>query len=308
MDNNSKPKLLTNPFVIAVIALFCCALWGSATPFIKTGYALMLPEKDVPGTILFAGLRFLLAGFLTVLVYCIARRKLLFPKRENFGRVAVLSSFQTVIQYIFFYIGLANTTGVKGTVLSASNAFFCLLVASLIFRTEKLSAKKIFACILGFSGIIVINLQGLDFNMNFTGDAFVIFSAISAAVASVLIKRFSRYEDSVILSGYQFILGGAVMIVVGLITGGHITIESFSAVAVLIYLAFLSAAAFTLWGVLLQHNPVSKVTVYHFTVPVFGVILTELMLNEQSTVPTINLLLTLVLISAGILILNVKKD
>ena len=144
MENKSK-KLLTNPVIIAIIALFCCALWGSATPFIKTGYALMLPEKDVPGTILFAGLRFLLAGVLTVAVYCIMRRKILLPKKENLGRIAVLSSFQTVVQYIFFYIGLANTTGVKGTVLSASNAFFCLLVASLIFKTEKLSVKKIFA-------------------------------------------------------------------------------------------------------------------------------------------------------------------
>ncbi|MBE6911380.1 MAG: DMT family transporter [Oscillospiraceae bacterium] len=308
MNNNAKPRLLTNPFVIAIVALFCCALWGSATPFIKTGYALMLPEKDVPSTILFAGLRFLLAGFLTVLVYCLARRKLLLPRRENLGRISILASFQTIIQYLFFYIGLANTSGVKGTVLSASNAFFCLLVASLIFRQEKLTAKKIFACVLGFSGIIVINLQGLDFTMNFTGDAFVIFSAISAAVASVLIKRFSKYEDSVVLSGYQFIFGGIVMIAVGLFTGGNVTIDSLSAVGVLIYLAFLSAAAFTLWGLLLQHNPVSKVTVYHFTVPVFGVILSKLMLTEQSNVSTLNLILTLVLISSGILILNAKKD
>ena len=87
----------------------------------------------------------------------------------------------------------------------------------------------------------MINLQGLDFTMNFTGDAFVIFSAISAAVASVLIKRFSKYEDSVVLSGYQFIFGGIVMIAVGLFTGGNVTIDSLSAVGVLIYLAFLSA-------------------------------------------------------------------
>lgn len=304
----SESKLLTNPFFIAVAALFCCALWGSATPFIKTGYALMMPEKDVPSTILFAGLRFVLAGLMTVLIYCIARRKFLFPKRENLKNVAFLSCFQTIIQYLFFYIGLANTSGVKGTILSASNAFFCLLVASLIFRTEKLSARKIFACILGFSGIVVINLQGLDFNMNFTGDAFVIFSAISAAVASVLVKRFSEKEDPVVLSGYQFIFGGIVMIVVGLLIGGHITVGSLSAVAVLIYLGFLSAAAFTLWGLLLAKNPVSKVTVYHFTVPVFGVVLSNLMLTEQSNVPTLNLIITLVLISSGILILNVKKD
>ncbi|MBE7040546.1 MAG: DMT family transporter [Ruminococcaceae bacterium] len=308
MDKTTK--FLKNPIVVAIGALLCCALWGSATPFIKTGYRLiLLTEKpDVPSTLLFAGCRFLLAGFLTILIYSIARRKVLVPKKENLGRVAIMSVFQTILQYAFFYIGLANTSGVKGTVLSASNAFFCLLVASLIFRQEKLTFKKVFACVLGFAGIILINLNGLDFTMNFLGDGFVIFSAISAASASVLIKRYGKYEDSVVLSGYQFMLGGAVLIVVGLIFGGTMSLSSMTGIWVLIYLAFLSAIAFGLWGVLLTKNPVSKVTIYHFTVPVFGVILSNLMLKEQSQVSTMNLLLTLLLVCAGIILLNAKKE
>lgn len=304
-----KNKLLQNTFFVAIGALICCALWGSATPFIKLGYKLILQAEspNVPSTILFAGCRFFLAGFLTVLIYSLIRRKFLLPKAKNVGRIAFLSIFQTILQYTFFYIGLANTSGVKGTVLSASNAFFCLLVASLIFRQEKLTFKKIFACILGFAGIILVNLKGLDFTMNFLGDGFVIFSAISAAAASVLIKRFGQYEDAVVLSGYQFLIGGAVLIAVGLLSGGVMTFASTQGILVLIYLAFLSALAFALWGVLLTYNPVSKVTIYHFTVPVFGVILSKLMLAEQGNVSTINLLLTLVLVCTGIILLNYKK-
>ena len=62
---------------MTLAALLCCALWGSATPFIKTGYELLMPEKNVSSTILFAGIRFTLAGIMTVLIYSIARRKLL---------------------------------------------------------------------------------------------------------------------------------------------------------------------------------------------------------------------------------------
>ena len=82
---------------------------------------------------------------LTVLIYSIARRKFLLPKRENLKEIATVSCFQTIIQYLFFYIGLSLTTGVKGTVISGSNCFFSILCATLIFRQEKLTLKKVIA-------------------------------------------------------------------------------------------------------------------------------------------------------------------
>ncbi len=300
-------KFFSKGIVITISAILCCALWGSATPFIKIGYELILPHRDVPSTILFAGVRFMLAGILTIAIYSIARRKFLFPRRQNWSKVLTVSGFQTIIQYIFFYIGLANTTGVKGTIASGSNAFFSLIVASLIFKQEKLTAKKLTACIIGFAGIILINLNGFDFSMNFFGDAFVIFSAISYAISSALMKKFSKYEDPVIISGYQFAVGGLFMMVVGAIFGGHISVSTPAAAGVLAYLALLSAIAYALWGVLLKFNPVSKITVFSFMIPVFGVILSSLMLSESSNVPVVNIIITLALISTGILMLNYKK-
>ena len=300
-------KIYTNMLFVTMAALLCCALWGSATPMIKIGYELLLPERNVASTILFAGVRFAIAGIITVIIYSVGRKTFLYPKKENIFRVIKISCFQTVIQYIFFYIGLANTTGVKGTIISGSNVFFAIIIASLIFRQENLTFKKIFGCILGFAGIIVVNLNGLDLNMNFTGDAFVLFSAISYATSSVLMKRYSKYEDPVVLSGYQFIAGGIFMIIVGLALGGNVSITSMSGFWVLIYLAVLSAVAYSLWGILLKHNPVSKVTVYSFTIPVFGVALSNMLLTESSNVSPINLLAALVLICSGVFTLNYNK-
>ena len=299
-----KKNIFTNPLVITLCALLCCALWGSETPAIKTASALLIPVSGVPSTILFAGIRFFMAGIITIAIYSIGRKKLLVFKKENLPRVLTVASFQTVIQYIFFYVGLANTTGVKGTIASGSSAFFCVLIASLIFKQEKLTSKKIIACILGIAGIVIINLRGLEFTMNFLGDGFVIFSTVAYSFSSVFMKRFSKYEDPVVLSGYQFIFGGAFMILVGALLGGKISLESPKGVIILIYLAFLSAIAYALWGMLLKYNPVSKVTIFSFTTPIFGTILSLVFLPESSGVDIINLIITLFLVSGGILLLN----
>ncbi len=306
-------RIFKNPICIILLALMCCALWGSATPFIKLGYQFLMPEKDVPSTLLFAGIRFFLAGVITVVIYSIARRRLLYPKAKNLGRVAVVSCFQTVIQYIFFYLGLAITTGVKGTIASGSATFFAILVSTLVFRQEKLNVKKILACVLGFAGIITVNIAGLmgDMSLGFNanlGDLFVIISAISCGISSVLTKKFSTSEDPVVISGYQFIMGGAVLALSGLCLGGSLDFGNINGILVLVYLAFLSAVAYSVWGVLLKYNHVSRVTVFSFTTPVFGVLLTELILNEESTVEPVSLILALVLVCLGVLILNVDFE
>lgn len=296
--------IFSHPVFVTLAALLCCALWGSATPAIKIGYSLMLPEKDVASTILFAGIRFFFAGVLTVVIFSIARKKVLLPKKESLGKIGLVSVFQTVLQYIFFYVGLANTSGVKGTILTGSSTFFAILISSLIFRMEKLNAKKIVACVLGLGGIIVINLEGLELSMNLLGDGFCVFSAISLAFSSTLIKIFSKSEDPVTISGYQFIWGGAFMIAIGLIFGGKIHVGSIGALLLLAYLALLSAVAYSVWGILLKFNPVSRVTVFSFTTPVFGVLLSMLLLAESSNVKIFNLIAALLLVALGIFILN----
>ena len=301
-------KFFGSKITVVLGALLCCALWGSATPFIKIGYNLMLPSRDVASTILFAGTRFFFAGLITIALYSVARRKILVPKKENWSKIAIISSVQTVIQYVFFYIGLANTSGVKGTILSGSNAFFSMLVATLVFRQEKFTLKKLIACIIGFAGIVLINLDGLELNINFFGDAFVLFSSIAYAFSSVLIKRYSKYEDPVVISGYQFMIGGLFMVIVGKLCGGNIVVTDAKSVGVLAYLAFLSAVAYSLWGVLLKHNPVSRVTIFCFMIPVFGVLLSKLMLTETTSVSNINIVITLILISVGIFMINYGAD
>ena len=308
-ERDNKSDFLQKTWVVCALALVCTFLWGSASPCIKLGYALFqIPSNETWTQILFAGMRFILAGTLTILIGSALGRKMLVPTKSSIPSIAKLALFQTILQYIFFYIGLAHNSGVKASIINGSNTFFVILLAGLVFRQEKLSFKKIAGCVVGFAGVIIVSMNGksIDMNLSLMGDGSLFLCAISYAVSSCLMKNYSKNHNPVMLSGYQFILGGIVMVILGFIMGGRITHVSVSAVLMLFYLACISAVAYSLWGILLKHNPVSKVAIFGFTNPVFGVLLSAWWLGEGSSELGINALMALILVSMGILIVNVR--
>ena len=300
-------NFLERTFVVCLLAMLCCFLWGSAFPCIKIGYQMFQISSDqTMSQILFAGVRFTLAGILVILFGSILSRKILLPKRSSCKSILIICLFQTVIQYLFFYIGMAHTSGVKASIVEASNVFLAILVANLIFHQEKLTFSKILGCVIGFAGVILINLtgSGLEGGMTMTGEGFILLSAAAYAVSSVLIKRFSVYENPVVISGYQFMIGGLIMIVVGLVGGGSLHPTSPASALMMLYMALISAVAYTIWGILLKYNPVSRVAVFGFMNPVFGVVLSALLLKEYSQIPLFQCVASLVLVCLGIYIVN----
>ena len=254
---------------------------------------------------LFAGARFTLAGIFVIAFGSATKRKFLLPKPKNIWRILLLSLFQTALQYTFFYIGLANTAGVKASVLNGLGVFFTIIAACFIYRTEKFNLVKLCGCILGFGGVILINLGG-DFSFDFSllGEGFVIFSGLSAAMAAGLVKIFSKHEDTTALCGYQFFIGGIFLIIIGASFGGQIPHIDAGAAFMLVYLAFLSACAFTLQGFLLKYNPVSKVAVFKSTNPLFGAVFSAIILGESEQLLSWFTLLAIVLVCAGIFVIN----
>ncbi len=301
--------ILTKGWVVAFLALICCTLWGSAFPCIKIGYSLFHISSSETGTqILFAGLRFVLAGVMAILIGSVMQKKILFPTRKSIGSILELCMFQTVIQYFFFYVGLAHTSGVKGAIIIGTNTLIAILAASLIYHQEKLTSQKMMGCIIGFIGVILANLSGSGINLDFTlnGEGFMLISAISYALSSIYLKKFSKYENPVMLSGYQFSVGGVILIVIGGIMGGRLHQVSAPAIGMLLYLAFVSAAAYSIWGILLQHNPVSRVTIYGFMNPVIGVLLSALLLHEGEQAFSLKNMVALVLVATGIYVVNLR--
>lgn len=305
-----KQHIMQKTSVVWLGALICCALWGSAFPCIKIGYGLFAISSDAVATqILFAGLRFTIAGIMVIIIGSILNRQWLLPKRDTVPKIFKLSLLQTVLQYLFFYVGLANTTGVKASIIEGVNVFIAILVASLIFRQEKLTGAKMAGCIVGFAGVVLVNINGngLDMSLSFLGEGFIFLSTVAYAFSSVYLKRYSKTENPVLLSGWQFVTGGIIMMATGVFMGGRLQTFTVAGVGMLLYLACVSAVAYSLWGILLKHNPVSKVAVFGFMNPVFGVILSAILLGEAEQASGIKSVIALALVSVGIYITAKEK-
>ena len=304
-----KRNRLTELPVVFLLAMLCCFLWGSATPSIKIGYQIFgIENSDTVSIILFAGLRFFLAGILIIIVQSIMEGRFIKPEKGSFPSIFKLSLAQTMVQYFCFYVGLAHTSGVAGTIISGASGFFSIIIVSIFFRMESLTVRKIAGCIMGFAGLVIMNVtfgEHTVFSFSFLGEGLVLLSTISLALSGILVKNYSKKFNVVMLSGYQFILGGFVMIVAGFALGGRIDlVPQFSAYILLLYMALISAVAYTVWGILMKNNPVSRVSIFSFMTPLFGVLLSAIFLGEVDQALQINKLIALILVSAGIYIVN----
>ena len=302
----TERPLLTRTWCVALLAMVSCGLWGSAIPCIKIGYELLgIASADVPSELLFAGLRFMLAGIIAIAAASVAERRFICVKPSSAGMVVRLSLAQTIVQYAFFYIGVSHASGVKGTIVNASSTFLTILVATLIFRQERLTGRKLVGCLVGFAGVILVNLTGdLGGAMSVTGEGFILIASLSYAVSSSLIRVYSQHENPVALSGYQFLLGGTVLAAAGFALGGRFAQVTPAGLGMLFYLACVSGIAYSLWSILLKHNPTSRVAIFGFMNPIFGVVLSSVLLGEAGALPWLQTLVALALITAGIIIVN----
>lgn len=307
----SAQHFYTRPKVVFLLACVCCLLWGSAYPAVKIGYSLLAIEQgDIAVQLVFAGYRFVGAGALLLVFARLGGQDLRGPLRHHAGPLLGLGVAQTSLQYVFFYIGLAHTTGVKASILGAVGAFASVLLAHFVYHNDRLSWRKTAGCSIGFAGVLLVNLggngmgaAGLDFTL--LGEGFVVISALALSVAAMYGKRLSQSVDPMVMTGYQMALGGLVLLALGWGLGGSLGPLTLESSAMLLYLAVLSAVAFGLWSVLLKFNRVSQVSVYVFLAPVFGAGLSALFLGES--IWAWKNLGALVLVSWGIWWVSVEK-
>lgn len=296
------------PVNVVLLAVLCTFLWGSAVPGVKMGFELFAVQpQDVYTKILFAGARFTLSGLMTIACACIIGKRLVLPVKKSLGDIALVGLVFTVAQYVFYYLGLYKTAGVKGAILNSTGTFVAVIVAHFFYKNDRMNRSKALGCIVGFLGVVLINLGQGEFTGGFAldGEGFVILASVAFGVGSVLSKRAADRWDSMMVTGYQLLFGGVLLALTGIIGGGHLRAVSFAAVALFLYLAALSAVAFTVWTYLLKYNSVGKILIYNFLVPIFGALLSGVFLGENILDWRIGA--ALLLVCAGIFVVNRPK-
>jgi len=306
-----KEKFYTNRKNIILIATLCCALWGSAYPAIKVGYELFnIPTDDIASKLIFAGYRFFIAGIFVLIVQVFGKKNIFNLSKRQAMQVTLLGIGQTTLQYMFFYIGLSYTTGVRGSIINGTGTFFSIILAHFIYKNDKINFNKILGCIIGFAGIVVVNLNGesiLNNSVSFYGEGFLMIAAFLLSSSSIYGKRITQKLDASIATGYQLTIGGAILAILGFALGGKLVGFTFASSILLLYMATLSSFAFVLWSELLKYNKVGLITVFNFLIPVFGTLLSAIFLGEN--IFDIKILIALILVCIGIfLVYKVKND
>ncbi len=307
-----KDFFIKNKVGVFITALFCTVCWGLCYPLIKLNQNYFSVEStDIFSQFFLAGLRMTFSGIL-IFIICFITKSFCLPEKKQWTGVIFITLFQTIIHYALTYLGQGMTDGSKTPVLKEISAFFIILIMNFVSKDDKLTLNKIIGCLLGFSGVVIINLSG-GFNFNIQpGDIIIIGAALSNAIGQVFLKFTSSSARSPFtIVAFSHFTGGLIMLLIGIIGGGKLIATSSASYFLLIAIVFTTAIPYMLWSQLYKYNKASIMSVYCLMTPMFGMLFTSLFFGN-SNVFSLYSVGALVLISLGILCVNLhfgkKRD
>ena len=292
---------------VVLLAVICCIMWGSITPVVKVSYDyFQIAAGDIPALTVFAGIRYILCGLVGIIFGTVKNRCLLRPKNSSWGMILKLALVQTFIQQLSFYISMSHISGINGSILGCLNNFFSILIACLVFHQEKLTARKLLGCALGFLGVVCINLNAgsISTNISLAGEGAMLIACITCGASYAMSKQYSPHEDVLVLMAYQFFLGGIALTLTGFAMGGSFHGTNAEGYLLFSYMVVMPITAFTIWGTLLKSSQVSQLSAFGFINPITGVILSALFLQESQQVSPVQCIVSLLLVCLGILVVN----
>jgi drug/metabolite transporter (DMT)-like permease len=283
-----------------LVLLLLCILWGGNMVAIKVSVTGVAPLFS-------AGLRSVVAG-LCVWLWMRARGVPVFPP----SRRAVLGHGLAVgllfgLEFGFIYLGLRHTQASRAAILLYTHPFFVALGAHLFLSGDRVHPAKAAGLVLAFAGVASLFAHGWGATSLETlpGDLSVLVGAAIWGATTLYIKRFlvGRAVPLQVLF-YQLAFSAPVLLVWSAFLEDRVWLGVTPAVAAsLAYQCFVVAfVSYIVWFEMIERYSVSLLAAFTFFTPVFGVLLSVVLLPGEELRAT--LLVALALVCTGMVLVN----
>ena len=302
-----KDNILKKTWVMVLLASLCQALWGVVFPVIKKSYELF-SISGVGSTLLFASIRFMIAGVILLLLDTFMEKRFPVLDKKGYASVFMLGTIQTGLAYAFQYIAMISASSINCSILNGTGVIFSTIIAHFISKDDKMNGRKALGGVLGFIGVLVCFLWGGKLEgFSLKGEGLMLLSILTFVTGTNLSRIVTTGIKSVVVSGYNLLVGGMELFVLALILGGRIGNGGIYGIMCLVFLSLTSCVCLYLWTALSSANSVSKVAVFQCINPITGAIAASLLLGENVFQPKYIVSVLLVVISIIIITKGRKK-
>lgn len=296
------PNILTN----IILPLITMALWGSLFPFIKMGYkAFDINTNSVADILMFAALRFVVCGAIVCIIAHYSKAEISKPKIKSIAGICFMGVFAIVLHYGFTYVGLSITDSSKTAIMKQIAPLLYVCFSFLFNKDENFSITKIFGATVGFGGIIAINF-GTSFYGFSLGDLLIISASICTVISMIISKKNTKGASSLWITGISQLFGGAVLLVIALLTGGKMPSFAIDSFWIFAYICAASVTGYTIFYYVQRTVKLSNLFIIKFAEPLFACIFSVVLLGEN--VFKVQYIVAFALISLGIVLGNIKSE
>jgi len=272
-------------------------VWGS------TYLAIAIAVQTLP-PLLYAGLRFMLAGLLLTAWLAFRGVELRVSRRELGGAAVVGILMLCVANGLVVLAERTVPSGVAALIVASIP--LCIVIYRMV-AGERVGPDLLAGVLLGLGGVAILVVPGgLSGAIDPIGALMLFGATLSWALGTFLSPRLETPRNVLVSTAYQMLAGGVVLIVVALARGelAHLDPGTFSLRSLIAFgylVVFGSLVAFSAYTWLLQNASVSLVSTYAFVNPVVAVVLGALILAEPIT-PTILLGAAVIVVAVAFIV------
>ncbi len=280
-----------------LLLLMLGTIWGSSYLFIKIIVA------EVPVLTLVAG-RLTLAALAMWLILHIRGSST--PRSRRMWRAyAVLGFMGMAVPYSLISWGEQYISSGLASLLQATTPIFTVILAQFLTNDERVTMVKMIGVVIGFVGVGILILpdlrQGLQANL--LGQLAIVGSSLCYAGTAIYARSWLRGQPPLVSATGQLTMGMVYVLPASLLIDRPFDLSpSLPALASWLVLTILgTVVAYVIYFTLIEQTSATFVTTVTYIIPINGLMLGALVLNEPLNVTVLG---SLVLILLGVLLVR----